>query len=90
MTLLFGRATINDRFQSKTDKICNFFEFNCFDILKEILYSRVSLSAHTKFGPNLTRFSWVKSTFQEQGKSYILHGPLAGHNTNYVLIGEDL
>jgi hypothetical protein len=48
------------------------------------MYFRVSLSAHTKFCQNPTRFSGVKSTFQEPGKSYILHGPLEGHNTNYV------
>jgi hypothetical protein len=52
------------------------------------MYSRVSLSAHTKNNPNLTRFSWVKSTFQKRGKSYILHGPLEGRNTNYVPVGE--
>jgi hypothetical protein len=52
------------------------------------MYSRATLSAHTKFCPNLTTFSWVKSTFQERGKSYILHGPLEGSNTNYVPVGE--
>jgi hypothetical protein len=54
------------------------------------MYSRVSLSAHNCFCPNLTKFSWVKSTFQERGKSCILHGPLEGHNTNYVPVGEYL
>jgi hypothetical protein len=54
------------------------------------MYSRVSLSAHTKFCPNPTRFSGVKPTFQERGKSYILHGPLEGRNTNYVPVGEYL
>jgi hypothetical protein len=54
------------------------------------MYSMVSLSAHTQFCPNLTRFCLVKSTFREQGKSYILHGPLERPNTNYVPLGEDL
>jgi hypothetical protein len=78
MTLLFGRATINDHFQSKTHKMCDFLKFDFFLLLYEIMYSRVSLSAHTKFCPNVTRFS------------YKLHGSLEGRNTNYVPVGEDL
>jgi hypothetical protein len=54
------------------------------------MYSRVSLSANTKLCPNPIRFSGLKSTFQERGKSYILHGPLEGRNTNYVPVGEYL